>query len=432
MISLPKDPTGAQYEDMVVAALLAAGYFVEPQLTLRDGGKEVLELDVVATPVGGSLADRVLYEVKRERFRFSNIFKVFGQRTYLGIPAAKLVSLEGAEDSYRAVYQSRGAELGVEVCHLPPDLAEIRRLGTTPNGLAEDRHRMSTAIAWYGQIARRMALGELQTLCGQNRGVPEFEAPRAYRFNVRASFFQRDALARAEALYSAYLATPRMSGGLVRYEAGRQGTTEDQVWKRVRNQHRELAIQGLMDLEAYGRLSIVKNALDDVLERGGNPPPTTALKVGSLSLRVPVHALPQSFHGGLEALAAHPHGRRLPYLFQCFYALFGGFLVLDDDQDRQLLAAFTGVPANELEGALRLFDAFFGGDERSLFFTPQDSLFCMKMVPGFVRGTGAFLRQTIGDLKSYEDRYPKMGWLIAHWHNALYHVLQPQLGTKGG
>jgi len=45
------------------------------------------------------------------------------------------------------------------------------------------------------------------------------------------------------------------------------------------------------------------------------------------------------------------------------------------------------------------------------------------MVPSFVRGTGCFLRQTIFDLKEYNEKYTEMGWLLSKWHNALYYLL---------
>lgn len=412
-----------------MAALQASGYFVEPQLALRDGGKEVLELDVVATPVGGALDDRVLFEVTKDRFSFPDIFKLYGQRIYLDISHATLVSMRGTDDAYLPVYEARGQELGVEVCRLPAEVGEIDRLGEPPNGVAADARKVAAATGWYGQIARRLAIGELQNRCKDNRGVREFEAARVYRFNTRASFFHRSALSRAEALYSAYLESPRLSQDMVRYEASRQQVSEKTIWKRARDTHQELAIQGLMDLESAARFAIVKNALDDFFQRGVLPPPTTTLRVGSLALPIPMHALPQSFHRGLEVIRDHQHGPKLPYLFQVFYSLFGGFLFIDDEDDLQLVEMFTGVPANDVAESLKIFDAFFSSGGSSFFFTVKDSLVCMKMVPGFVRGTGAFFRHDMEDITSYQDRYPEMGWLIARWHNALYHALYPELGA---
>lgn len=69
-ISLPQKPNGNQYEDLIAATLRVLGYFVEANLVLREDGREVLELDVVATPTGMSGAKRHLYEAKQSDVGF--------------------------------------------------------------------------------------------------------------------------------------------------------------------------------------------------------------------------------------------------------------------------------------------------------------------------------------------------------------------------
>jgi hypothetical protein len=107
-ITLPTSPNGEQYEDFVVASLKVLGYFAESRLTLREGGKEVLELDVVATPAGASGKDRQLFEAKKDAFHFTNIFKLFGQRTYLQIANACLVGLKTPDALHMPVFEARG------------------------------------------------------------------------------------------------------------------------------------------------------------------------------------------------------------------------------------------------------------------------------------------------------------------------------------
>ena len=107
-IALPDSPDGEQYEDFVAASLRALGYFIETRLTLREGTKEVLELDVVATPNGGSGKDRELLEAKKDAFSFSNVFKLFGQRTYLNIGKACLVGLKQPDPLHLPVYETKG------------------------------------------------------------------------------------------------------------------------------------------------------------------------------------------------------------------------------------------------------------------------------------------------------------------------------------
>jgi hypothetical protein len=426
-ISLPQTPDGEQYEDLVAAGLRALGYFIETQLILREGTKEVLELDVVATPTGGTVQDRILFEAKKERFRFPNVFKLFGQRTYLEIPTATLVSMEGTDPALLQVYEAKGKEMGVRACHFAPDPDSIRVLAEQRNGLADAELSVVAGTAWYQQIARRIALSSLIQECNARKGTPPCDAIRTYLFNVRASFFLPTPLARAEALYSAYLASPRMSGDAL--ELIRAGTTlsPQETWNLVNDTHQHPWIQGIMASEGAARIAIIKNALDDFLDRGALPPPASTLTIGTLSYNVPAYALPVSFHAGLEALRAHPNAARLPYLFQCFAELLGGFLNYRDSAELEFVERLTGVPAGEIVGALGLLDHFFAAAGKSVLYRTRDQLLCLKMTPGFVRGGGSFLRQSLFDLKDYPVKYPDVGWLLGKWHNAAYSHLEPTL-----
>src|SRR4051812_6024939 len=111
-IDLPKIPTGEQYEDYIAATLRASGYFIESRIVLREGGSELLELDVVATPSGTDYAKRELFEAKKKGPGFGELFKLFGQRMYLGIDNACLVTLD-LSGSSAPVLSAKGKELGV-------------------------------------------------------------------------------------------------------------------------------------------------------------------------------------------------------------------------------------------------------------------------------------------------------------------------------
>lgn len=428
-ITLPKDPDGEQYEDYVVAALQALGYFVEPQLTLREGKKDVLELDVVATPSGGGPQDRVLYEVKKEEFSFSNAFKLFGQRIYLTIPKAVLVSLRGTSADYLPVYQAKGRELNVEMCHLPLPMPEMSALATVHNSVPPKQRAAMLVALWYGNIGRRLALSALLSECKARRGTMVVERPRKYLFSVRASFFQPTPLARAEALYNAYFESPKMSADAVASVGMELGVDEERIWKQVRDTKQTLWVQAIMDTEANGRLNIIKNAVDDWLTRGDNPFPTTPVKLVGSTFDVPVHSLPDSFRRGLDSLKAHPYAARVPYLFQAFYSVMGGYFFFDDDDEKSFLSQVTGIPEAQLLDTLGLLDEFFGTGGGGFFFTVKNHMLCMKSVPAFVRGTGAFVRFLVFGLPNYVGKYPQMGWLLAKWHSSLYGVLEPHLHT---
>jgi hypothetical protein len=426
-ITLPQTPDGHEYEDFLAATLQVQGYFIETRLTLREDNKEVLELDVVASPSGEESSHRILYEAKKDGFHFRNLFKLYGQRVYLKIPNACLVSLTPARPKYLPVYEGTGNKLDVRVCHFglegPPDT-----LAPPRNAVTDEQRDRLIAVAWYQQIARRLAIGALLAECKQRAGTTVCDDARDYVFNVRASFFQDTPLARAEALYNAYFNHQCLSGDALALTAEEESVPlGPEAWKRVNDRSEWLWIQGIMYLESAARFIIVKNALDDFLVRGGAPPPEATLKIGSLSLGVPLHALPSSFHAGLEKLRDHEHGLRIPYLFQVFFDLFGGFLFSENEGDLGLLAAVTGIPQHDLVGALRLIDEFFAPDGASMLYEQKGQLLCLKMTPAFVRGGGAFTRKVVFDIEDYATHYPEMGWLVSRWHNSLYEILEPAL-----
>jgi hypothetical protein len=418
---------------LVVAGLKALGYFTESHLVLRDEGKEVLELDVVATPVGEPPKSKSVFEAKKATVSFPDVFKLFGQRMYLGIDRAYLVHLEPLDAAVAAVYDKHAARMGVTVCHCPPDLPALERLAPAKNALTVEQRARVAAAAWYQHIARRLALAAFNYECKQQKRLSTIhEELRQYVLRVREAFFQPTALARAEALYEAYFHNPKLTGQMVAKLAKESGATDIGIWNRVNDNHDLLWLQYVMLVESTARVGIIKNALDDVVERGGVPPPTQDVQIrtskGVIQAKWPLHmCLPPRFIVGLEKVQSHPHGLRVAYLFQVFLEVFGGILAPGDEAELRLLSDLTGIPQADIIATLNLYDQFFDADGTSYFYMQKGELLCMKMVPGFVRGGGAFLRSIVLGVDRYEARYPNMGWLLGLLHDRLYRLLESVL-----
>ena len=422
-ISLPSDPNGEQFEDLIVSVLMTLGYFVESNMTLSQDGKEILELDVVATPVGEGAAARTLFEVKKEGLNFTNTFKLYGQKIYLGINDACLVSMRGASEDHLPIYQAKGRELGISMCPFPMTSVDLASLREQKNSLAAEKVNSIIGGLWYLNIARRQALSELKKRCKSLHGVAPYENAKKYLFSTRASFFQKEALARAETLYNAYFDNPKLSGALVSHVAQSKGESEDAMWAKVRDTHEHLDIQAIMDLESVARFVIVKNALDDAFERGDAPPPASRIEFPGLSVDIPRHDLPANYFNGLERMRSHEHGSKIPYLFEVFYSLLGGYIFYEDQDELELLSQITNIPPKNLIECIHFMDDFFG----SFFFKNKYKMLCMKSVPAIVRGGGAFVRQNAFGFKEYRDKYGEAAWLLVKWHNATYNALEPHL-----
>ncbi len=190
-ITLPKTPDGMQFEDFVAASLRTLGYFIETRIILREDKKEVLELDVVGTPIGGTVEDRILFEAKKNPPSFPDLFKLYGQREYLGIKSACLATFEDLDPDRRDIYLGIGKELGVTPhCH-KIDFDHLSNLAPPRNGLDKDHIKAVAVTAWYLQIAKRVAQSELMTLCKSKRGTPLYDNLREYSFKVGDSFLPR-------------------------------------------------------------------------------------------------------------------------------------------------------------------------------------------------------------------------------------------------
>lgn len=422
-LSLPTDPNGEQYEDLVVSILTALGYFVESNMTLSHDGKEILELDVVATPVGEGSDSRILFEVKKERFSFTNTFKLYGQKEYLGIKSACLVSMRGCEDDHLPVFQEKGSELGITMRPFP--LKGGRATDITPqrNSLPDEMISRLAGPLWYQNICRRVALAELRVRCKDNKGSEPYEKARKYLFTTRASFFQKEPLSRAETLYKAYFDYPKLSGSLISARSKSGNLSESELWTQARDTHKLLDIQSIMDLESMARIVIVKNALDDAFERGDSPPPVRSMNVHGLTFGLPRHNLPPKYFKGLRRMREHEHGAKIPYLFESFYTVFGGYLFKNREEELELLSNLTTIPADQIISCLRFMEDFFG----PFFIENKYEMMIMMGVPAIVRGGGTFARRNAFVLSDYKDFYGEAHWLLDKWHNAICYALEPHL-----
>ena len=200
--------------------------------------------------------------------------------------------------------------------------------------------------------------------------------------------------------------------------------TVDSIWSKVRDTHEHLDIQCTMDLESIARFVIMKKALDDAFERGEAPPPTSRIEFEGSSFDMPRHDLPQKYFNGLERMRQHEHGAKIPYLFEVFYSVFGGFLFVENQDELELLSLTTNIPIHNILECIHFMDDFFG----NFFFEIQKyKMLCMKGVPGIVRGGGVLVRRNVFGINNYSEKYGDASWLLTKWHNAIYWTLEPNL-----
>ncbi|RMH27506.1 MAG: hypothetical protein D6692_07590 [Planctomycetota bacterium] len=429
-ITLPKNPHGEDYEDLVGAYLLALGYFIETNLHLREGTVEILELDIIATPTTNPLSEAVLLDAKSGKSGFADIFKMFGWMKYLDISKGCVVRTQSPDASKRDAMEvvKQATNVHVATLDLASDVVDLACLDGASIAMTDDVRTSILSAAWYGRIGQRKCLRAFIDFCkSEGDSVEAVKAAIDYRWAIEQAFLAPKPIRRASRLYSAYSASPQVTGGLIAHVAGGDATQEKAEWEKVRDLPERLGFQYSLMLENTARLGIVKNALLHLLDKESQP--STPKPKGPQEIDWSAFSewtMPESFRTGLAALKAHPHRTKIPRLFQIFIEVFGGFYRLGADDDLAHLSVCTGIPKEDIVPCLEMFNSFFpipGG----WFISAKGEMAMMKMVPAVFRGTGAFVRGGLSRETNYSRLYPQMGWLVSKWHNALYHVLEPHL-----
>jgi len=138
--------------------------------------------------------------------------------------------------------------------------------------------------------------------------------------------------------------------------------------------------------------------------------------------------LPRTFQAGLKELQDWEWADRLPYLLQVFVQCFGGFYCANQ-KELNVMSEITGIPPGEVVNGLQFIDKFFPCG-RGWFYQQPDDLVRMRFIPALALGGGCFFRQYVYGFENYETQYPKMGWLMCKWHNAVVEVLKERLEVK--
>src|SRR6266498_888836 len=160
-ITLPTQPTGKQFEEAVAALVRSFGYFTENRTVFDYEGREVLELDVVASPVSDDFTRRILVDAKKSTARFADIFKIFGWRTFLKIPKGCIVHGSEMGPHEVAAFNSVCPNLEVYAEHFDVAAPRAQRLRSVPiinNGAEEPLRWAAAKVGWYQLIADRLVL----------------------------------------------------------------------------------------------------------------------------------------------------------------------------------------------------------------------------------------------------------------------------------
>ena len=380
---IPSQPT--ELEHCAAALFQAAGYFVELNVVERDP-EDVLELDVVATSYEGDTPSRVLAEAKSGGWGYSDVFKLCGWMTYLGIRRGAMFASKAPRRGGLDQLRQRVAQLGISVIKL--DSAALGEAfveeGFPP--IVDDM----TVEVWRFVYAIEDALISYARQLAKQR--PELSGPKAvlkYQEVIdNEVFFEPDPRECLTRLYDSFKEHPRLALSVSREIEGKgfDADVEDPANTTVRAAMFDGdfdLVQACFYLEHKARLAILKTAIDiSLLESGPKP----VLKFGDQVVLTQDDFLPETFRDGLSELQKDKYFKRYSVFWQVFLWGFGGFYLADRKAEEfQLLSAQTGVPVDEIPNALRAFDLLFPDVPPGGVPLPM-----LELEPSVVQEVGAF------------------------------------------
>jgi len=361
-IRLPEHPRGNEFEEFVSAYMQCWGRFIDRNLHERAPG-DICEVDLVLTDHREDSQETALIEVKSGDWGISDIFTLRGKMHFLGVEDAALVTL-GIQDRW--------------------DLKEhvAKKVGVKLVGVAEHAQAEEALRAAFGEVeclptdvelwrysywVERVLLEELRQLrhTGDTRCGPA--VVWEYQQSLQTNVFQRDMLQRTSSIYDLYRKNRHLSARWAAEMCGAQWDDEHEsvpgnVFRDVYHNEQPHELNIVTFVETKSRLQILKNLVDYELYKRSHSKDevnSIVLTVAGNEIRF-VDMLPRSFRAALAELTARPFFHRYATLWQWFLWVFGGFLLLDyEEQEYENLSRVSGVPVEYVPSALEAFDLLF-------------------------------------------------------------------------
>lgn len=418
-IKLPKKAFKEDYEDQIFALLLSQGYYIERRLVLKKGSEEILEFDAVATPANDCLARKVV-EVKSGQWGASDIFKLYGQVIYRGESEAWLIFKKENSRGRENAFDELLKDLSISTFKLDPSDESYSGKISPALEIPEKIRKVIFENAWWAQLADRVAQQHFRKWRKNQANSAEIvKQSKDYIDAVADSFFQPSPGKRVDALYSAYRDCPKLSSNLIRYVSEISGESLSNVRRTAWDNCKRPFLQYVMAEEYRARIAIIKNAYDAIREGSI----LNELESSSFSANdILINFQPESFIAGMRALKNFPFSERIPFFYQIFVEVFGGFYLTRNDQDMESLSNASGIPVSHISDALNLFNKFFPIEKGWIHTSPE--ICFLKSIPAYLRGAGCFTRQDFYG-ENWVDDLPVTPSCVPDWHNALYELLEP-------
>lgn len=405
MASLPADPAGLELEDFVAAHLAARGMFVERGVTERNP-RDILELDIVWTDYGVALPRRRPVEIKSGGWGLGDLFKFNGWVHYLGLEGGSFIYRHLSDELSGPLVAGVAQRAGIQAIHLSDIAAADAALQPLGLAAAVDPELLRT---WRYSVwaQRRLVLALAAAI--RARTCPEVakKAKEFFKLINDATFFEPDVRTRVDMLFNAHMGH-RLLAASAAAETARLGVNFDTpastpVFTEALYNGAHFPVQACLLLGHRGRLAVLKAAVDYVIARQAGQLPEKTINVLGLQVDLGLSELYAGFRQAVDQIEKCPSFRRYPVFWQTFLWAWGGFIMEDmKQQEYAMLSQHTGVPTDEIDSALRVFDLLFPTSGGWFTVPAGSSRRLLKLMPAAMRGIGADYRLHLNKAANFD------------------------------
>lgn len=396
---------GAFLEDIVASQFASRGYYVETSVTERQGDS-LQELDVVATNYATTPATRILLEAKSGQAGFADLFKLYGQKTYLEIEQAILV--HGREfDKQRPLDQFKTK---TAVSTLQVNLNSAAE--TTQQFDSQTRSTLRSELllhCWQAYFfVQRKLFSSVQAVIRHSRAAETGgHAKEYFRLLNDEVFFERDVRRGVVKLLTFHKKIPRLALAMVRELSGHPPEVENPArcpeFSKVLYQGAYFPAQACMHYSHRARLNILKSVVDycDALKSKKIKPEIWTL--GDFTIDMTNAEVYSPLVQTMKKFEDDKTFRKFPLIWQTFLGTWGGFFIKKKrGEEIAQLANEVGATPEGVEQALTLFDSLFP-TEKGWWRDVDDEISLLIHYPMSMQGIGALRRLKMYNVENYEQ-----------------------------
>jgi len=446
IVSFPSIPKDHYYEHYVSALIALSGRFVERSIVKR-GSEEILELDIVTSKFSNESIDKSIVEIKGgKHWGFPDIFKVRGWMDYLGLNKAFFIVQDTTEKNIE-FKKKIAADLEIELLANTPNekkKLDDKEIEEAFGKIEFDVREAALSNLRYAFCMEDMMLGNLlrDARDENNRnGYVGYQRLMQYVHVIHnVSFFESDPIDRIDRIFRIFTENRNITAGILNeddvfgYPDNTDGLTIPRsVFNSIFYEITDFSpVYIALHAELLNRILVLKSCIEYIILKKNKP---IEEGIAHMLERLKVYKIPENLRDGVSELEKRDHFYLYPFFWQIYVYLFGGFIILSKkEEEYALLSQITGVPADEIDFALSIFDLLFPIEDSWHQEPRNHKVRLLKLFPMPLRGVGANFRRQVyskDEERTFEGLNASLGLPsgdytfneIVKWNNLAYNTL---------